>query len=112
MMNPFSISPSNLINHHSMSLKLPGHFPRAKGCPEQASALFQCLHEHTTQTLDHILDGGAKGEPDLSTQAKTKCQSFLTKYNKCMTGALKKFPQRMERVSEPYRRSYNTTTPQ
>ena len=40
------------------TVQLPGHFPRAKGCPEQASSLFKCLHEHSAQTLDHLLDGG------------------------------------------------------
>jgi len=29
------------------TIQLPGHFPRAKGCPEQASSLFKCLHEHS-----------------------------------------------------------------
>jgi hypothetical protein len=87
-------------------LELPGHFPRAKGCPEQAGALFQCLHEHTAQSLDHILDGGAKGEPEISKVGRKQCQSFLVTYNKCMKGALKKYPQRLDRVSEPYRRVY------
>ena len=94
------------LKFHMSVLQLPGHFPRAKGCPDQASALFKCLHEHTTQTLDHILDGGSKGEPEISKAGNLQCQKFLTTYNKCMVGALKKFPQRLDRVSEPYRREY------
>ena len=42
-------------------LRVPDHFPRAKGCPAEAAALFACLHEHTAQTPDEIFDGGAKG---------------------------------------------------
>ena len=42
-------------------LCVPDHFPRAKGCPAEAAALFACLHEHTAQTPDEIFDGGAKG---------------------------------------------------
>ena len=91
------------------TLQLPGHFPRAKGCPDQASNLFSCLHEHSVQTLDHILDGGGKGEPDISILTREKCQTFLDKYNSCMVGALKKYPQRLDRVSEPYRRTYAST---
>ena len=87
------------------TIQLPGHFPRAKGCPEQASSLFKCLHEHSAQTLDHLLDGGERGEPTISINTNKECQSFLKKYNSCMVGALKKYPQRHERVSEPYRRT-------
>ena len=88
-------------------LCVPDHFPRAKGCPAEAAALFACLHEHTAQTPDEIFDGGAKGEPELSARGQANCASLLRQYNKCMVSALKKYPQRLERVNEAYRRNYS-----
>lgn len=87
-------------------LRMPDHFPRAKGCPKEAAALFACLHEHTAQTPDQIFDGGEKGEPVLSSAGHAQCSSLLKGYNKCMKSALNKYPQRLERVNEAYRRKY------
>ena len=88
-------------------LRVPDHFPRAKGCPSEAALLFACLHEHAAQTPDEIFDGGATGEPALSARAGDKCGGLLDGYNRCMQSALRKYPQRLERVNEAYRRTYN-----
>ena len=92
-------------------LRVSEHFPRAKGCPVEAAKLFACLHEHTAQTPDEIFDGGAKGEPELSARGQTHCASLHRQYDLCMKSALDKFPQRLERVNEAYRRTYNVADP-
>ena len=91
------------------ALRVPDHFPRAKGCPHEAAALFTCLHEHAAQTPDEIFDGGATGEPKLSARAHAQSGRLLGVYNGCMQSALSKYPQRLERVNEAYRRTYGAS---
>ena len=122
-------SPANLPRRYPAAIagvRMPDHFPRTKGCANQASALFECVHVHTRQTPDMLLFSGdpaaeaprpaaaarAARTGELAAAAEAQCDAALAAYNACMKKALVAFPQRLERVSDAYRRQYSHDAPQ
>jgi|TARA_B110000008_G_C16637407_1_gene431140 hypothetical protein len=81
------------------TLALAKHFPRSKGCEQQANTFFNCF---SIATETFLSDTNKSSEQTKNTILEG-CKSELTRYDRCMVKALKKYPENYSRAGTAYR---------
>ena len=81
------------------TLALAKHFPRSKGCEQQANTFINCF---STATETFLSDTNKSSEQTKNTILEG-CKSELTRYDRCMVKALKKYPENYSRAGTAYR---------